>query len=98
VQELKARLDAGDITVIEVRPAEYRGRAALTQPFRTLDDGIEPLLQLPKDVALAFLCNSGERSARVAAHFRDQGFDKVYNVAGGIDAWAREIDPLVPRY
>ena len=98
VQELKARLDAGDITVIDVRPAAERGQAALMQPFRTLDEGVEPLLQLAKDTLLAFLCHSGERSARVAAHFRGQGFDKVYNVAGGIDAWSREIDPSVPRY
>jgi monothiol glutaredoxin len=98
VQELKARLDAGDIMLVDVRPAEERSRGTLTRSFRTLDDGVEPLLQLPKDTALAFLCHSGNRSARVAAQFRDQGFDKVYNVAGGIDAWSREVDPAVPRY
>jgi monothiol glutaredoxin len=98
VQELKARLDAGDVTLVDVRPAEERSRAALALPFRTLDDGVDMLLQLPKDTPLAFLCHTGNRSARVAAHFRDAGFDKVCNVAGGIDAWSREIDPSVPRY
>jgi monothiol glutaredoxin len=98
VQELKARLDAGDVTVIDVRPPDERAQAALAQPFRTLDDGIEPLTRLPKDTALAFLCHNGGRSARAAEHFRGLGFGKVYNVAGGIDAWSREIDPAVPRY
>jgi monothiol glutaredoxin len=56
------------------------------------------LLQLPKDTQLAFLCHTGARSARTAAQFRDRGFANVYNVAGGIDAWSREIDPAVPRY
>jgi monothiol glutaredoxin len=98
VQELKARLDAGDITLVDVRPPEERAIAQIAQPFRTLDDGAGPLLALPKDGAIAFLCHSGGRSARVAAQFREQGFVKVYNVAGGIDAWSREIDSAVPRY
>jgi monothiol glutaredoxin len=98
VSELKARLDAGSITVIDVRPPEERTRAALTQPFRTFDDGIEALTVLSKDTALAFLCHSGGRSARAAEHFRGLGFSKVYNIEGGIDAWSREVDSAVPRY
>jgi monothiol glutaredoxin len=98
VQELKSRLDAGDITLVDVRPADERARAALTHAFRTVDDGVDALLQLPKDTPLAFLCHTGARSARAAVQFRDRGFGNVYNVAGGIDAWSREIDPSVPRY
>ena len=98
VRELKARLDAGTITVVDVRPPEERAYASIDAPVRTFDDGIEPLLALPKDTALAFLCHSGARSARVAEQFRNRGFSAVCNVAGGIDAWSREIDPSVPRY
>lgn len=98
VRDLKARLDAGDITLVDVRPPEERAIAALAAPFRTLDDGIEPLASLPKDTALAFLCHTGARSASAAEHFRGLGFAKVYNVAGGIEAWSREIDAGVPRY
>ena len=97
-QELKARLDRGDIALVDVRPPDERALAALALPFHTLDDGVEPLLALPKDTALAFLCHTGARSARVAAQFRDRGFAQAYNVAGGIDAWSRETDPAVPRY
>jgi len=98
VQDLKARLDAGDITLVDVRPPDERALAAITAPFRTLDDGIEALARLPKDTHLAFLCHTGSRSASAAEHFRGLGFAKVYNVAGGIDAWSREVDPGVPRY
>ena len=98
VRDLKTRLEAGDITLIDVRPPEERAQAALTQAFRTLDDGIETLTALPKDTPLAFLCHSGGRSARMAEHFRGLGFSKLYNVEGGIDAWSREVDAAVPRY
>ena len=98
VSELKARLDAGSIAVVDVRPPEERATAALTQPFRTFDDGIQSLTTLPKDTALAFLCHSGGRSARAAEHFRGLGFRQVYNVEGGIDAWSREVDADIPRY
>jgi monothiol glutaredoxin len=98
VRELQARLDAGDVTLVDVRPGDERAVASLAAPFRTLDDGIDALTSLPKDTALAFLCHTGSRSAHAAEHFRSLGFAKVYNVAGGIDAWSREIDPGVPRY
>ena len=98
VGELKSRLDAGDITLIDVRPPEERALAAIAAEFRTLDDGIEALSQLPKETPLAFLCHSGGRSAQAAEHFRNLGFRTVYNVAGGIEAWSREVDATVPRY
>jgi monothiol glutaredoxin len=98
VQELQARLAAGDILLVDVRPPEERARASVAAPFRTLDDGDEALRQLPKDTALAFLCHSGGRSVRAAEHFRGLGFRAAYNVEGGIDAWSREIDATVPRY
>src|SRR5262249_25571243 len=71
VRELKARLDAGAITLIDIRPPEERALAALAAPFKTFDDGIDALQRLPKDTPLAFLCHSGGRSARAAEHFRD---------------------------
>ena len=98
VQELKARLSAGDITLIDVRPPEERAQAAIKHAFQTFDDGIDAVARLPKDTALAFLCHSGGRSARAAEHFRSLGFRAVFNVAGGIDAWSREVDATVPTY
>ncbi len=43
-------------------------------------------------------CHHGGRSLRVANWLREQGFQQAQSMAGGIDEWAREIDPSVPRY
>lgn len=43
-------------------------------------------------------CHHGMRSQQVVAFLAHQGFEFVYNLAGGIDAWSREVDPSVPRY
>jgi monothiol glutaredoxin len=96
--ELKARLDAGDIALIDVRPADERAMASVQQPFHTFDDGMDVLTRLPKDTELAFICHTGSRSERAAEHFRSLGFRNVYNVAGGIDAWSRDVDSSVPLY
>ena len=98
VQELRDRLAKGDITVIDVRPPDERALAQLQQPFRTLDEGLAALADLPKDTPLAFLCHTGARSARAAEQFRAHGYAKVYNVTGGIAAWSREVDSSVPQY
>lgn len=54
--------------------------------------------QLDPGRAVAVLCHHGVRSMRVAMFLQAQGFDTVANIAGGIDAWSRELDPGVPRY
>ena len=43
-------------------------------------------------------CHHGGRSLRVAMWLRQQGFAKACSMAGGIDQWAQEIDPSLPRY
>lgn len=98
VAELAQRLAANDITVVDVRPPEERTIAALKAPFRTLDAGIGALADLPKDAPIAFLCRSGGRSQQAAEQFRAHGYTKVYNVVGGINAWAREVDPTIAEY
>jgi rhodanese-related sulfurtransferase len=56
------------------------------------------LAELPKDRPIACLCHHGGRSAQVAHFLHRQGFDDVVNIAGGIHAWAHELDPSVPQY
>ncbi len=53
---------------------------------------------LPRDEHLLVICHTGVRSMRVTEFLRDNGFTAVSNVAGGIDAWATEIDPAMRRY
>lgn len=85
------------LTIVDVRPAEERALASLPHPHRTLDDGVESLESLAKDAPIAFICHHGGRSAQAAEHFRGLGFREVYNVTGGIDAWA-QLDSAIPRY
>ncbi|MBS7458243.1 Grx4 family monothiol glutaredoxin [Coralloluteibacterium stylophorae] len=98
VAALKARLDAGDITVVDVRPVEDREFA----PFpgaEVLDQAShDRLAAFDKATPLAFLCHHGVSSRQAAEHFRALGFRDVHNVEGGIEAWSSEIDPSVPKY
>ena len=54
--------------------------------------------ELDPDQHIAVICHAGVRSMSVTAWLREQGYDKVQSVRGGIDAWSRGIDPTVPRY
>ena len=92
-----ARVRDGSVTLVDVRPREERAMAAAPAPFDTLDDGLAPFESLPKHTPLAFLCHHGGRSQQAAEHFRQMGFGEVYNIVGGIDAWA-DVDPSVPKY
>jgi monothiol glutaredoxin len=98
VQDLKKRLDAGDITLVDVRTDAERQKASIDGALAMNADVMSQLEAMPKESALAFVCHTGGRSQVAAQHFRKQGFTEVYNVAGGIDAWSMEVDPSVPRY
>ncbi len=99
VQELHDRIVAGAIDVIDVRSPEEQAMAPFPPPHEVLDEAsVARLSGLPKDLPLAFLCHSGNRSRQAAEHFRGLGFHDVYNIEGGIEAWSRDIDPAVPRY
>ncbi|MFP7722954.1 Grx4 family monothiol glutaredoxin [Lysobacter sp. A3-1-A15] len=95
-----ARVQAGKLTLVDVRPGEERASASVNVPFETLDGdaALARVEALPKDTPLAFLCHHGQRSAQAAEHFRGLGFTRVFNVVGGIDAWAKQADASVAQY
>jgi rhodanese-related sulfurtransferase len=47
---------------------------------------------------IAVLCRSGGRSGQVARYLEQQGFENVWNVAGGILAWSEQVDPSLQQY
>jgi rhodanese-related sulfurtransferase len=53
---------------------------------------------LDPDSHIVVLCHHGMRSLSVTAWLRKQGFDQAQSLAGGIDQYAREIDPTIPLY
>lgn len=101
VTELRAALASGrDLVVLDVREPEELALAALPGvlhiPMQQLPQRVN---ELPRDRDLAVLCHHGMRSNHVVAWLRElQGFQRVQNVEGGIDAWSSEVDPGVPRY
>ena len=96
---LKDLIDSGKVKEIyDVRTPKERDIAVLPGS-KLLDDSVMAQIeQLPKDTPLAFHCHHGGRSRAAAEHFVKQGFSTVYNLAGGIDAWSKDVDPSVKRY
>jgi rhodanese-related sulfurtransferase len=53
---------------------------------------------LPRDREILVVCHHGIRSLQVARYLEQQGFPRVGNLAGGLAAWARDLDPTLPTY
>jgi len=47
---------------------------------------------------IVVICHHGGRSMQVAMFLERNGFAKVHNLAGGVDSWARTVDPSMPVY
>ncbi|MGB9236329.1 MAG: molybdopterin-synthase adenylyltransferase MoeB [Terriglobales bacterium] len=99
VEELKKKLDAkADIFILDVRePHEYQ--------ICNLKGYLIPVGDLPKRVneldssrEIIAHCKMGGRSAKAVNFLRRSGFKKVYNLTGGITAWAEKVDPKMPKY
>ena len=98
-KDLKALLDSGTVKeLFDVRTPQERDRAKI-EGSKLLDDKTMAYVDgLAKDTPIAFHCHHGGRSRNAAEHFLKKGFKTVYNLAGGIEAWSRDVDPKVPRY
>lgn len=51
-----------------------------------------------EDAEWVVYCHHGIRSARAAGLLHQMGFTRVWNLSGGVDRWAAEVDPAFPRY
>lgn len=56
------------------------------------------LAEIPKDREIVFYCHHGMRSLRACQFAEQQGYTKIFNLSGGINAWSSDVDPRVPRY
>ena len=101
---LQAAADGGALPLLlDVRePAEWQaasvrvGGAELLQlPMHSIPPRLS---ELDPERPVAVLCHHGGRSMQVAMFLAQRGFARVANVAGGIDAWALQLDPALPRY
>ena len=61
-------------------------------------DSLPEALSQNKDADVVLFCHKGLRSAQVTVFLRKQGWSNAVSMAGGIDAWAEEIDESVGKY
>ena len=54
--------------------------------------------ELDRKREVVAICHHGGRSQQVAMFLEKNGFSKVHNLVGGVDAWSRTVDPAVPVY
>ncbi|TFZ00160.1 rhodanese-like domain-containing protein [Ramlibacter humi] len=93
----------GEAVVLDVREApELRAASVAPQGFELvcipMNEVPARLSELDPSRPVACLCHHGARSMRVAMFLAHNGWERVANIAGGIDAWSLERDPSVPRY
>lgn len=91
--------DAKPYRLIDVRDDDELELAhipgALHIPMNQIPQRID---EIPREEAVVVICHYGVRSARVAGFLAGNGFTNVYNLDGGIDAYAERIDSTVGRY
>ncbi len=102
-RDLSARLAAGGAAplLVDVRePWEYR-------ICRLEGSRLIPMRDIPRAVAeeeiersrqIAVVCHHGIRSRQVALYLEHMGYKDVINLAGGVEAWARDVDSSMPTY
>lgn len=99
-RQIKARLDAGEpLLLLDVRePFELQLShldGAQNIPMSEMNARWQ---EIPRDRPVVVFCHTGVRSVNLIEALREEGYDNLINLAGGIDAWSREVDPSVPRY
>ncbi len=102
VQEVRSRLAAAeDFLLLDCRrPEEYslvHLKEAVLIPMDELPDRLSELGGETSRSVVVY-CHHGGRSMMVTRWLRQQGWDRVQSMRGGIDAWADEIDHTLPRY
>jgi adenylyltransferase/sulfurtransferase len=101
-RELHERLERGDdLTVIDVREPEERALCAIEgSRLVPLGELAARLGELDSTKDTVLQCRTGKRSAKAIELLVQAGFSnaRLWNLEGGIDAWARDVDPTMPRY
>ncbi len=99
-EDLKQKLDSGDaLNLLDVRELWER-RTACIEPSAHIPMGEVParVQELDPEEHIIVYCHHGVRSMNVTSWLRQQGFEFVQSLRGGIDSWSRKIDPKVPLY
>jgi adenylyltransferase/sulfurtransferase len=102
VRAVKSLLDgAADFLFLDCRePAEHEIANIDGTTLIPMGQLVERVAELEEHRArhIVVHCHHGGRSLQVTHWLRQQGFSKAQNMSGGIDAWATDVDPTLPRY
>lgn len=98
--QVRARLAAGeDLLLLDVRESEERALCAIAGSLHIpMGELSRRHVELDPGRAVVCVCHHGIRSAHVAAALERLGFERIYNLSGGIDRWAQDVDPGMARY
>ena len=99
--EVKSMLVRGEpFTLLDVRePSELEKAKIVGSAHIPMGDvPVRAHQELDPEEHIVVLCHHGVRSLTVTNWLRQQGFEKVQSVRGGIDGWARTVDPKIPLY
>ncbi|MBI4783697.1 MAG: rhodanese-related sulfurtransferase [Oscillatoriophycideae cyanobacterium NC_groundwater_1537_Pr4_S-0.65um_50_18] len=103
VEELARRITEPSLQLIDVREPEEVAIAQLqgfvNLPLSQFSDWAENIhSRFEADAETLVLCHHGMRSAQMCSWLHQQGFTRVRNISGGIEAYAAIVDPTIPRY
>ena len=85
--------------LVDVRePHEYQISKIAGSTLIPLGEIPKRWQEIPQDQEIVLQCKAGIRSAKALLFLQQQGYKKLLNLKGGIDAWSEEIDPSLPRY
>ncbi|MCG8309144.1 MAG: rhodanese-like domain-containing protein [Cytophagales bacterium] len=100
VQELKTKLDnEEDFQLIDVREQNEREFTNIGGDHISMGSVMQNLDKINKDKDVVIYCRSGSRSGQVINFLEvNHGFENLYNLKGGILAWADEIDSSIKKY
>ncbi len=100
-EDVKAKLERKDaFTLLDVRePWEVQTASIAGSNLMPMGEVPSRAHQeLDPEEYIVVLCHHGVRSMSVTVWLRQQGFENVQSMRGGIDAWSRRVDPKVPMY
>jgi rhodanese-related sulfurtransferase len=99
VQELKEKMDSGeDFQLIDVREDFEYETSNIGGVLIPLGGILIEADKVAKNKPVVVMCRSGKRSAAAIMQLEQQGFTNLYNLKGGILAWAEDIDPTINVY
>lgn len=88
IDEAKAMIDSGEYFLLDVRTQEEYDAGHIDSPVLIPYDELENRLdEVPADMPVLVYCRTARRSAIASRVLADNGYSKVYNMAGGIAAW-----------